>query len=236
MNPLKPLTFSSLALAALITLLAVGNSLALTKSPTPVVIPNVTATTPKTTTTAVEGDIRDIRPPIHIPYGWLWAIWVAAGLGATGLAYATWRWMQQRAHARRKLLYELTLEQLESIRSLMQPEQAYQFSIAVSEIVRNYIEQRFAVRAAHRTTEEFLHDLLAESQETLTHYRPLLADFLEHCDLAKFARWQLSMPQMEAMLQSACTFVIETGKPAEPAGVASATAKPQPVLAEGSAS
>ena len=45
--------------------------------------------------------------------------------------------------SRRKLLYELTLEELEAARALMEPRKAYQFSIAVSEIVRNYIEQRF---------------------------------------------------------------------------------------------
>ncbi len=114
----------------------------------------------------------------------------------------------------------------------MVPRKAYQFSIAVSEIVRNYIEQRFQVRAAHRTTDEFLHDLLTHSQTALTVHQPLLADFLEHCDLAKFARWQHSVPQMEAMHQSACTFVIETGKPTAPAVAESAAAEPQPILIE----
>ena len=63
-------------------------------------------------------------------------------------------------------------------------------------------------------------------------HQPLLVDFLEHCDLAKFARWQLSVPQMEAMHQSACTFVIETGKPTAPVAVESAVAEPQPTLME----
>ncbi len=40
----------------------------------------------------------------------------------------------------------------------------------------------------------------------------MLADFLHHCDLAKFARWILSIEEMENMLQSARTFVIETGQ------------------------
>ena len=99
------------------------------------------------------------------------------------------------------------------LRALMEPGKANQFSIAVSEIIRNYIEKRFQARAAHRTTEEFLHDLLTQSTPGAHVHQPLLAEFLEHCDLAKFARWQLSVAQMEAMHQSACTFVIETGKP-----------------------
>jgi hypothetical protein len=48
----------------------------------------------------------------------------------------------------------------------------------------------------------------------LTNHRELLDDFLGHCDLAKFARWILSAPEMETMLQSAHTFVLETGRAA----------------------
>jgi hypothetical protein len=107
----------------------------------------------------------------------------------------------------------VALEQLEAARRLMQPEQARAFSIAVSEIVRDYIEIGFEVRAAHRTTEEFLHDLVTQSDSPLVAHQPVLADFLRHCDLAKFARWVLSVPQMEAMLQSAAAFIVATGKP-----------------------
>jgi len=169
-----------------------------------------------TVTAAVVEDIRDIRPPIHIPYGWLWAAYLTGAVVVAGLTYAARRWRKRR-NFRTKPLYELALEQLETARKLMTPEQAYMFSITVSEIVRNYIEHQFRARAAHRTTEEFLHDLMTEKYPALAAYRPALADFLEHCDLAKFARWQLSMPEMEAMHLSACAFVVETGNPTQPA-------------------
>jgi hypothetical protein len=128
------------------------------------------------------------------------------------LAYAAWHW-RKRGGLRRKLPYEIALEQLEAARALMMPDEAYTFSLTVSEIVRLYIEEHFHARAAHRTTEEFLHDLLSGEYLSLAEYRPALADFLEHCDLAKFARWQLSLPEMEAMHMSACAFVTETGRP-----------------------
>ena len=165
-----------------------------------------------TVTAAVVEDIRDIRPPIHIPYGWLWAAYLTGAVVVAGLTYAARRWRKRR-NFRTKPLYELALEQLETARKLMTPEQAYMFSITVSEIVRNYIEHQFEARAAHRTTEEFLHDLMTEKYPALVAYRSALGDFLEHCDLAKFARWQLSVPEMEAMHQSASTFVTETGQP-----------------------
>jgi hypothetical protein len=167
---------------------------------------------------AVEGDIRDIRPPIHIPNPWLWAEYAAAGLAIAGLAYAGWRW-HHRAKMRELLAYELALKELEAARAWISPGHAYEYSIAVSEAVRHYIEQRFSVRAAHRTTEEFLRDVLEEPRPQLAAYRMLLSHFLMHCDLAKFALWQLSVPEMDEMHQSACTFVIETGKPVAPVPV-----------------
>ena len=90
------------------------------------------------------------------------------------------------------------------------PEHAREYSFAVSEITRRYIEARFHERAARRTTQEFLHNLLAQSEGPLAEHREQLADFLHHCDLAKFARWQLSLPEMESMHESARAFIVET--------------------------
>jgi len=183
--------------------------------------PAATAIT-RASNSGAEEDIRDIRPPIHIPSGWLWAAYVAGGLALAGLGFGAWRWYRVHGRSPRKLLYELTLEQLEAARALMQSLKGYEFSIAVSEIIRRYIEKRFNTRVTHQTTQEFLHNLMTQANTALMEHRPLLADFLEHCDLAKFARWHLSIAQMEAMHKSACAFVIETGKPSAPALPASA--------------
>lgn len=168
---------------------------------------------PVATQSIANEDIRDIHGPYHIPPGWLWLAWVAGGFALAGIGYTMWRW-RHRSGGRLKLPYEMALEQLEAARKLMQPENAREFSIAVSEVVRDYIETCFVVRAAHHTTEEFLRDLATRPDSPLNTHQPVLADFLRHCDLAKFARWILSVPQMEAMLQSACNFIIATGKPA----------------------
>jgi hypothetical protein len=178
--------------------------------PSPTMTPTLSA--------PVEEDIRDIRPPIHIPNRWLWAEYVAVGLALAGLAYAGWHWYRH-SKLRELLAYELALKELEAARAWISPGHTYEYSIAVSEAVRHYIEQRFSVRAAHRTTEEFLRDVLEEPSPQLAAYRMLLSHFLMHCDLAKFALWQLSVPEMDEMHQSACTFVIETGKPVAPVPV-----------------
>jgi hypothetical protein len=215
--------------AAITLLFAASGALGAAQISTPSSQPAAAAITTASNTAAAE-DIRDIRPPIHIPYGWLWAAYVAGGLALTGVGFGAWRLV--RGRSRQKLLYELTLEQLEAARALMQPQKGYEFSIAVSEIIRRYIEQGFNTRVTHQTTQEFLHEVVQQANAALTEHQPLLADFLEHCDLAKFARWHLSMAQMEAMHKSACTFVIETGKTSLPVLPVSAISEPKSILTE----
>jgi hypothetical protein len=216
-----------LALTAAVLSLAGLNSLALTsatqtnlaasaRSPlapaTKMTAPGLSKAAPTTTPSVMTEDIRDIRGPKPISSSWLWPLWLAGGAALAALLYAGWLWNRRRALAA-LLPYEIALARLEEARALMQPENAREFSIAVSEIVRQYIEQRFRVWAARRTTEEFLHDLLEPSDALLTSHRSLLAEFLRHCDLAKFARWILSSEEMDTMLESACRFVRETGQP-----------------------
>lgn len=165
---------------------------------------------PATAPAAPEEDIIDIRGPIHIPPAFPWLAWSVGALAAAGLGCAAWTLLRR---PRRKLPYELALEKLEATRPFMQLPNAQPFSRAVSEIVRLFVEECFPVRAAHRTTNEFLHDLVNLPDSPLAAHRETLADFLEHCDLAKFARWSLTAPQMESMLGSASAFVIAVGKP-----------------------
>jgi hypothetical protein len=169
-------------------------------------------------------DILDIRGPIHIPAPFQWLRWSVGVLAAAGFAFGAWKLLRRQ---RRMLPYEIALEKLEAARSLMNGETAQPFSLAVSEIVRLFIEECLPVRAAHRTTNEFLRDLVEQSDSPLAAYREELGGFLHHCDLAKFAKWALTVPEMEAMLSSAKTFVIAIGKP-KPAEKPAAVAKAAP--------
>src|SRR5262245_5358225 len=155
-------------------------------------------------------DIIDIRPPIHIAAPFPWLAVSAAALGLAGIAAAAWKLLR---HQRRPLAYEIALERLEKTRPLMREFHAEPFCLAVSDIVREFVEEVLFVRAMRRTTNEFLRDLARLSYLRLDLHRDTLANFLQHCDLAKFARWSLSIPQMEAMLSSAKDFVIDVGKP-----------------------
>jgi len=162
------------------------------------------------TQSAPAEDIIDIRPPIHIAAPFPWLACSAGALVLIGVSAVAWK---LRRRKKRKLAYEIALDRLENTRPLMRENNAEPFSLAVSEIVRRFIEEVLPVRAAHRTTEEFLRDLIALPYLPLAQHRDSLADFLRQCDLAKFARWSLSVTQMEAMLESAKAFIIDLGQP-----------------------
>jgi len=155
-------------------------------------------------------DIIDIRPPIHIAAPFPWLIVGAAALGLVGVSAAAWRLLRRQ---RRMLPYEIALERLENTRPFIREFHAEPFCLAVSDVVREFIEEVLPVRAMHRTTNEFLHDVASRSYLQLAPHCDALANFLQHCDLAKFARWSLSVSQMESMLSSAKDFVIDVGKP-----------------------
>jgi hypothetical protein len=164
----------------------------------------------------VDEDIRDIRGPKAVPTAppLVLAVLVGALLVMLCAAYAIWRHRHRAARQRNLTLVEQTLERLEGTRPLMHPATAREFGIAASEVIRSYIERRFHVIATQRTTEEFLQTLLQGSNETLTRHRALLAEFLQQCDFVKFAGASLAVTDMQALLQSARGFVLQTGEPA----------------------
>ena len=120
---------------------------------------------------AAAGDIYDIRPPIHLPAHVPWLPWTAGAAGAAALGYGAWRLSHR---PRREQAWELALEKLEATRPLMAEENAQPFSLAVSEIVRGFIEQSCPLRAAHRTTQEFLSDVANRKESPLSEHREAL--------------------------------------------------------------
>lgn len=163
---------------------------------------------------AAANDIRDIRGIKAVPSSEIWMMEAAGVAALAALAYGAYCWYR-RVKLTPKTAEDIALERLEKALRLMQPDTAREFSIEVSETVRSYIEARFKVHATHQTTEEFLHGLVDPSASLLARHQELLGDFLTHCDLAKFARWVLSVEEMQSMHASARTFVQETSRAAE---------------------
>ncbi|HEX7618976.1 MAG TPA: hypothetical protein VF480_09700 [Verrucomicrobiae bacterium] len=163
------------------------------------------------TTSAAATDIRDIKPPIEILDGWTW-LWQALILVALAVAaFLLWRWLKHRktnivlvppvlAHvrAKKKLAEALTL--------ITQPKP---FVIAVSDTARIYLEERFDFRAPERTTEEFLHELHG-TDLLLPDQKESVGNFLESCDLVKFAKYEPGENELRELHSSALRLVEET--------------------------
>ena len=154
-------------------------------------------------------DIRDIRQPRHLPTLPPWVAVTAGVILFSATAFTVWR-LGRRGKFRQLLPHEIALQSLEEARQLMDPEHAREYCFAVSNIIRHYVEERFHVQAPKLTTEEFLRDLVEVQDTMLEAHRALLGGFLQHCDLAKFAGWHYSMPDLEAMHASARSFVAQT--------------------------
>jgi hypothetical protein len=120
-------------------------------------------------------------------------------------------WLFRRMRrVRMKTPAEIALQRLERARTLASQGRATELSDELSDAVREYIQARFELRAPHRTTEEFLHELLSARQNPIAAHREALAEFLGACDLAKFARFTIDVEHMNGMLDAAESFVRTT--------------------------
>ena len=159
-------------------------------------------------------DIRDIKPPIPRGRGWWWA-WIGLVVAVVGGFGVWWSRRQGRSVGPQgpppRSPHDVALEALEVLRHERLPAQGRyeEYYVRLSDIVRRYVEQRFTLRAPEMTTEEFLQ--AASQDESLTQaQRQLLREFLVHCDLVKFARYQPSEQEAEQMFAAAVRFVQET--------------------------
>ena len=89
-------------------------------------------------------------------------------------------------------------------------EAPYQFSIRVSDILRRYVMEQYDLPVTRQTSREFL-DALARRPQFSPDERSLLTDFLDRCDLIKFARYEATTADSERLLEEATRFV-EGGK------------------------
>ncbi|MDR2463919.1 MAG: hypothetical protein LBD30_09120 [Verrucomicrobiales bacterium] len=153
-------------------------------------------------------DIHGIWVPQYQQYFWPTLTVIAALLIISGLTWWLVRWLKSRKPT--LTLHQIIMQKLAQCRALIADGNARLFSGVVSDIVRGYLEQRFAVPSAHQTTEEFIRSAAQNADGELAPYLPQLRDFLSYCDMAKFARSELNVELMSLMLASAEKFVEAT--------------------------
>jgi len=155
-------------------------------------------------------DIEDIRPPFFFLHSWFW-LWIGLAVTAA-IALLVLFWFRFRPQRQLTPLsaYEMTLAKLEKARELLREENPMPYAIFVSETIRTYLGQRFASPSTRRTTEEFLGQMEADRSTPLAEHRDLLREFLQSCDLVKFARYQPTFGELEKVQQRAFNFVTAT--------------------------
>ena len=161
-------------------------------------------------------ELRDIHGPVPItgqpPY---WAIGgtIAVVLAILAALYFYLKKKRQPAPPVPLSAWETALAELAAVKELQS--QALLYMEKASEILRRYIESRFAIRSTRQTTREFLAGLSHTGQHNpLAPYRPELQACLEQADMAKFARLVPDSAIVAQMERAVTDFVKKTEPPA----------------------
>ena len=150
---------------------------------------------------------HDIVPPLDYSLVPPWVIFVIAFAALTILGLVGWLILRRRpAPLPPKLPRQRALEALEEIERELETLTPYRFSIRVSDILRRYVTEQFALPVTRQTSVEFL-SALAKSSPFSVADRSLLEDFLNRCDLIKFARYNATTADSQLLLKEARRFV-----------------------------
>jgi hypothetical protein len=149
--------------------------------------------------------IEDIAPPVDVfPY----PPWIVgcAGLLLLVILLLLLRWWRNRRPTPAPPISPRTaaLEALAQLSSQVETATPYAFSIAVSDVVRQFVEASTGVHAVHQTSVEFLESISSRLSRA---EQDLLTRFLERCDLIKFAQATASASDSRTLLSSAESFV-----------------------------
>ncbi|NLB59685.1 MAG: hypothetical protein GX806_01185 [Lentisphaerae bacterium] len=145
---------------------------------------------------------RRIFPPWPTVLGWvLVGLLVGGALGGVG-----WLGGRLRRNIKLKRLSpkERALRELTELiaQNLIATQQFKEFYLAITMIVRRYIERAHAIRAPEQTTEEFLAAVIQDARFSRAVVGKLRV-FLQTADLVKFAAFQPDMPTVDQTLSTA---------------------------------
>jgi hypothetical protein len=158
--------------------------------------------------------IEDLR---LVPLPNLWAnplTWIAIALLAGFIVLLISRWVQSRPRPLKPQVpplpgpppHTIALNRLQELRARHAKMSAYDVALECSDILRRYIEARFASPIRYQTTREFLGAIHA-SGELTGESRRELGEFLEFFDSIKFAQANASAERTGAAIDGAERFV-----------------------------
>lgn len=159
---------------------------------------------------AVAEDIRDLKPFVTAEPNWpLIVFLVLLGLGA--LSYALWLALRPRKRGvpAKAPPAAVAVETPQTIRGrldalrasgLIEAGEAISFCDQLSEILRDFLRQRYGLSSKRLTTSEVLQALRSRAPETVCR---TLEDVLVTCDLVKFAKVDVDAMTLQQTLTTA---------------------------------
>ena len=153
-------------------------------------------------------ELHDIVPPVDYSLLSPWVIITAIAVGVCVFGLLV-RWFLQRRKQHTKpepSPRERALEQLKRMAFDLETLSPYQFSVRVSDVLRRYVTEQYHLPVTRQTSVEFLSSLTKTSPFSASD-KSLLEDFLNRCDLIKFARYDATIEDSRLLLEEATRFV-----------------------------
>jgi hypothetical protein len=152
-------------------------------------------------------EFHDIAPPVNYSLIPTWIIFVGVLLALTLVGGFIWLMARRRkAVAPAKSPRERALEALVRMQDQVETLTPYRFSIRVSDILRRYVTEQYNLPVTRQTSVEFL-EQLRQSSPFSEDEKELLEDFLNRCDLIKFARYHATTADSRMLVEEAARFV-----------------------------
>lgn len=165
--------------------------------------------------TGEETDIRDLKALAALGNYFIFImIGILIALVLTGggyFFYRRWQLKEDEVRRRAKTPYDIAHERLMELKRRDLPGKGLvkEYYTTLSDIVRQYLERRFTLRAPEMTTEEFL-ESIRQAPELKSEHKELLRGFLSHCDMVKFAKYGPAPLEMVDVFNAADGLVEQT--------------------------
>src|SRR6266568_6423743 len=152
-------------------------------------------------------ELHDIAPPVDYSLIPPWLVFAGTFFALAIIGLVVWLIEQRRKQPQPpQLPRDRALAALEWMQDQIERLNPYQFSIRVSDILRRYVTEQHGLPVTRQTSVEFLNALTKTSQFS-SDEKSLLEDFLNRCDLIKFARYEATSADSQLLLEEATRFV-----------------------------
>ena len=169
-------------------------------------------------------ELHDIYGPVHLDEP-IPSFLLGAGLVliAILLLFLLWYFKRKKKPAIPPVPpWETAKLELERIKPFLNPVSSILYLDKASQILRRYIESRFAAKSTRQTTREFLSNLEAATDNTpLQEFKAELQECLQRADMAKFAQHSADQPELQKVEEAIVLFIEQTTPSETPGGATS---------------